>query len=143
MGDGTNTQRLVCRSGISAFVSLVILIAKFHCLVIHDDVSVRVLGLGLVFVLFLEVNSLQVTLSCEDTGMSLFLLTIEASHQDNKHEKNSEGNHERIESFIVEIVGREGRRDFHLVGDIVLNILEVLVSHALNIPCVVQDDEDI
>ena len=75
--------------------------------------------------------------------MSFLLQTVKACHQDNKREKNSEGDHERIESFIVEIVGREGRRDFHLVGDIVLNILQVLVSHALDIPCVVQDDEDI
>lgn len=75
--------------------------------------------------------------------MGALLLAIQAEHQDNKGEKDAEGNHEEHERFIVEIIRCKRRDNLHLVRNLEQWLLRGTVAELAKPVGVVKDDKHV
>ena len=91
--------------------------------------------------LFVKGDALEFFLSLHDLLVGLLLHPVEASHEQDQGEEDTNGHHEEHKGFIVEIVRRECRLDLHVVGHLTILLLRQSIADLLEPACVVKNDE--
>ena len=96
-----------------------------------------------IVLLFLKVNTLELLFGLHDLGVGSLLNAIEAGHEDDCSEKETENDHKEQESLIVKVVGGKCRLNRHLVSHFVDDVLWNSVAVLLEPARVIENNEDL
>lgn len=93
--------------------------------------------------MLVECDSFELFLGLEDLLVCALLKTIEAEHEDDGGEQNSESHHKEHKSFIVEVVGGERSRDLSPVEHWQELYLRHAIAKLLEPARIVKNDENV
>ena len=93
------------------------------------------------FSFLVQRDALELPLRFKNLSVSVFLLAVDAEHEQNKCKKHSKSDHEEHESLVVQVIRSKRRHDFKLVADVIVRLLRRQIGERVDPGSVIENNE--
>ena len=93
------------------------------------------------FSFLVQRDALELPLRFKNLSVSVFLLTVDAEHEQNKCKKHAKSDHEEHESLVVQVIRSKRRHDFKFVADVIVRLLRRQIGERVDPGSVIKNNE--